>query len=913
MTPTPRDSEPRDESGPAAPEAPWACEADEVVTRLRVSPDRGLDGDEAARRLERFGPNRLREMERRSVWRILVAQFESLVVLLLVVAAAISWGFGQTLEAIAIAAVLGINTGVGFFTELGAVRSMESLRKMGDIRTRVRRRGEVDTVSASGLVPGDVVLLERGDVVPADLRLVEASGLQADESTLTGESVPVHKQVDPVGRDAALADRTSMVFRGTAITHGSAEAVVVGTGTETELGGISELIAGASAGQTPLEERLDRLGRRLVWLTLLVAAMVSGAGLLAGRDVYLMVETGIALAVAAVPEGLPIVATVALSNGMWRMRRRHALIRRLSSVETLGAATLICTDKTGTLTENRMTAEELLCDAGRRLSVVRLDDGTARLEADGEPVDPADDPRTLRAIEVAVLANGAETDGGGESSEAADPMEVALIELGEELGRPRTDLLDSLPRVRVEPFHSDTKMMATLHRIDGGCLVAVKGAPEAVIESCARLFGSDEAFGEEQRAAWRQRNQEMAEEGLRVLGLATKEAADCDVAPYESLELLGLVGLLDPPRADVRDAIRRCQDAGIRVVMVTGDHPATARKIASDVGLIHGDDVDVVSGSEFDVLERDGDDVRRRFLEADVFARVSPKQKLDLVDLHQEHGGVVAMTGDGVNDAPALQSADIGIAMGRRGTEVAREAADMVLLDDAFTSIVSAVEQGRVIFANIRKFVIYLLSGNVGEILAVGAAAVVGAPLPLLPLQILYLNVLNDVFPALALGIGPGSGSEMQRPPRSSKVSVLEREHWWAIGLYGAIIAVAIGGVFWVSLGVFGFPVERAVTVAFLTLSISRLLHVFNMRWADSGLVVNEISRNPFVWAALALDVGLLLLAVYFVPLAGVLSLVHPGTTGWLLVAAASAVPLVAGQAWLVLRARRGATESSRP
>jgi len=888
---------PTTDEASASKTAPWSAASEAVLSAMESTPE-GLTSEEAERRRADVGPNRLREIKHRSVAAILWEQFKSLVVLLLVVAMGVSFVFGQTIEALAIAVVLAINTAIGFFTEWRAVRSMEALQELGQVTTRVRREGEERTIPADQVVPGDVVLLGSGDLIPADLRIIEGDRLQVDESALTGESVPVAKEAEPVSHETPLAERTCMGYKGTAVTEGTGRGVVVATGMDTELGAISEMVETAEGGDTPLEQKLDRLGHRLVWLTVGIAGAVAVAGLLAGRSLLLMIETGIALAVAAIPEGLPIVATVALAHGMWVMLQRNAYVRRLSAVETLGATTLICTDKTGTLTENRMTARRMAL-AGR---TVEFD---PPVEADG---------RLREAIEVGVLCNGAERDPDDPTQSTGDPMELALLELGAEAGQPRAALLEECPQVRTFEFNRDTNMMATYHEAGEEVLVAVKGAPKAVIGACShvRTEAGPEPLDEEARQDWIERSEALAEEGLRVLALARKSALDTDAPPYEDLGLLGLVGLIDPPRTDVRPVIERCQEAGIRVVMVTGDHPETARAIANAVGL-HLNEHTVEEGEDFASTQSLDQSGRERLLRAAVFARVTPKQKLDLVDLYQDSGQVVAMTGDGVNDAPALRSADIGVAMGQRGTDVAREAADMVLQDDTFSSIVEAVRQGRIIFDNIRKFVVYLLSGNVGEILAVGAAATAGFPLPLLPLQILYLNVLNDVFPALALGVGRGTEEAMDRPPRDPDESVVTPYHWGLIGGYGVVIALTILGAFTVALGGMGMETERAVTISFLTLSISRLLHVFNMRNPESGWVDNEITRTPYVWGALGLCMALLLLAVYWPPLAGILSVVPIGLDEWLLIGGASVVPLLLGQGylqWLAPRPRTTAEES---
>ncbi|MFW6054108.1 MAG: cation-translocating P-type ATPase, partial [Persicimonas sp.] len=503
-------------------------------------------------------------------------------------------------------------------------------------------------------------------------------------------------------------------------------------------------------------------------------------------------------------------------------------------------------------------------------------------------------------------ANSAELAGDHRDEPTGDPMEIALLTLGRRAGLSRADLIEHCPEVRLEPFSSETNMVASFHCVDDGLQIAVKGAPEAVIAASRtyRTADGEQELDDQARRRWKERSEEAAEEGFRVLAVATREAPDAEADPYEGLELLGLVGFVDPPRTDVPQAVERCRHAGIQVVMVTGDHPKTAGHLAHQVRLVDHDDHPVHAGDTLDDPQRLSDDERDELLGASIFARVSPRQKLNLIDLHQGQGRIVAMTGDGVNDAPALKSADIGIAMGARGTEVAREAADMILLDDAFSTIVTAVEQGRIIFNNIRKFVLYLLSGNVGEIFAVGFAALLGLPLPLLPLQILYLNMINDVFPALALGVGPGGEQVMERPPRDSDEPFLRWLHWGVIGGYGAIIAATISGAFAVAYVTYDMSYDQAVTISFLTLSLSRLLHVFNMRDDGTGLIDNDVTRNPWVWGAIAVSLALLAIAIWVPPLAEILGVIPPDPTGWAIIGVASVVPLILGQIYLVIRGR---------
>ena len=889
---------------------PWAESRSRILETLEAAPEEGLNDREAGDRRRRFGKNRIKQKKRRSAAAILLDQIKNLIVLLLAAAAVVALVFSQHLEAVAIVIAIVLNVAFGFFTELRATRSMEALQRMNRVTVKVRREGSLQKINAEDLVPGDIVEFESGDIVGADMRILKASRLQADEAALTGESVPVQKQEKAVEESAVLAERASMLFKGTSITRGSGHAVVVAVGMDTELGEIASMAEAAEARETHLEKRLGRLGYRLIWLTLSIAAIVVLIGVLAGKELLLLVEMAIALAVAAIPEGLPVVATIALARGMWRMLEHNALMNRLSAVETLGATTVICTDKTGTLTEGRMKATEIRLASGRNGPVeqirVSAEDPDA-FQADGRDVDLSEHSLLRRLIETGILCNNAELgDGsaGNGDTDVGDPMEVALLKLGLKAGIRRKDLLDERPEVREEAFDRSVRMMATFHEDGDRLLVAVKGAPDAVLEACGSVQTPDGSreLDESARDDWVDHNRRMAEKGLRVLAFAARTADDPDADPYADLDFLGLIGLQDPPRGEVVDAVDACRKAGIRIVMVTGDQPVTAGHVAARIGLADEKDPQVREGEALEGADRLSEQERRELLQIRVFARVSPKQKLDLIDMHQQKGEVVAMTGDGVNDAPALKKADIGIAMGRRGTQVAQEAADMVLKDDSFNSIVVAVEQGRTIFANIRKFILFLLSGNVGEIMIVAFAILAGAALPLLPLQILYLNMIGDVFPALALATGRGDARSMHRPPRDPEEPILTRGHWLAIGGYGLTIALSVLTAFALSRKWLGFDGDHAVTVSFLCLSFGRLWHVFNMRAAESGPVLNEISGNPYVWGALALGSALLLLATYVPALAQVLKLVPPGASGWILILGFSLVPLLIGQSALAVK-----------
>ncbi len=879
---------------------PYAESYENVARTLDVNPAKGLSEGEVRTRRKRYGDNRLRESSGRNLWRILLDQFLSVVLIVLAVAAVLAFSTGQIPEGIALVAVILVNGLIGFVSEWRAVRSMDALRSMGESQTRVRRDGKEMNVPIHVLVPGDVVFQEGGDVVPADLRLIEANNATVDESALTGESVPAGKRAKPTAEDVPLAERTSMLFRGTTVTAGSCEGIVVATGMRTELGQIAEMAEEAESESTPLQRRLDKLGSRLAWIVCLIAGVVAAIGLAAGRSTQLMIETSIALGAAAIPEGLPIVATIALARGMWLMARHRVLINRLTAVETLGATGIIFTDKTGTLTENRMQLQRVLTPAGE-------------YRVPSDETDGADevDESHRRVIEIGVLCSNAslpEGDDGDVEDAVGDPTEVALLRAGVTWDMQRDVLVEKKPEVREVAFDPNAMRMATIHESSGGYEVAVKGAPTAILEVCETIADCEndepKPLDESQRQSWLERGEDLADAGLRVLAMADKQSDDANCDPYQSLRFIGMAGLHDPPARDVRESISACQEAGIRLIMVTGDQPATARAIGKEVGLVDGDDAPVLHGSDLGELDDVSDAQRRRILDARIFARVSPAQKLRLLQIFRDNGRVVAMTGDGINDAPALKKADIGVAMGRRGTDAAKQAADMVLQDDKLSSVVTAVEQGRVIFGNIRKSVMFMLCTNVAEIVAVAVATAAGLPMPLRPLQILFLNVVTDVFPALALGVGKGDSTVMQQPPRDADESILTRRHWGAICGWSAVIASCVLISLSVAKYYLDFETATAVTISFLTLGLSKLWFVVNLRNRKQPMFHNEIVRNPWIWCALATCVVLLLIAVYLPGLSDVLSTQSPGATGWGLALALSLVPVFVGEAIRRIRSR---------
>jgi Ca2+-transporting ATPase len=866
----------------------WHARTAEQTLALLETRSTGLDSDEAERRLARFGANRLERVEPVPAWRVLLDQFASLVVLLLLAAALVSLFLGDVLEAAAIGGVLAINTLIGFVVELRARRAMDALLRYEVPSARVIRDGQVQSLTSDRLVPGDVVLLEEGDAVPADARLIESAELRTVEAPLTGESIPVDKSSDPVGDEAAaLGDRTSMIYTGTEVVAGRAKAVVVHTGEETEVGRIGTLIARVERGNTPLEERLDALGRRLVWLTLAVAAVVTGLGVLRGQGIGLMVETGLALAIAAVPEGLPAVATIALAVGLRRMARRNALVRRLSAVEALGATTVVCTDKTGTLTAGEMTVVEL-ADPERVVGVT----GTGFTPVgDFEGVDD-DDPWLHAFLEAAALTSRASLDPEG-GPPLGDPTDAALVVAALKGGVDRGEVSTRLPAVGEVPFSSARRSSTSIHRGAAGPVAYVKGAPAVVLERCTTwLAGGGQAstgtrpLDARHREAIRKRNEEMADRGLRVIALARGPADEAD-----RLTFLGLAGILDPPAPGVRETIGALRGAGIRTVMVTGDQRATARAVARLVGSAEGD-VEGVDGRE--LTRMSDDELLDRMSDAAVLSRVSPEDKVRIVSALQRRGEVVAMLGDGVNDAAALKKADIGVAMGLRGTDVARQTASIVLTDDRFRTIGAAVEEGRVVYDNIRKFVFYLFSCNVAEVLVLLGASLGGLPVPLLPLQILWLNLVTDTFPALALALEPAEPDVMTRHPRPPDESILSRPFVRSVLFYAALITgVTLAAYGW---GLMYAEPGHAITVAFMTLALAQLFHLGNARSRSAVLRPARVVANPWALASVPLVIGLQVAAVTWAPLVRVLDTSPLTLREWIVTMIFSAIPAVVGQ-----------------
>jgi len=737
----------------------WHVKAVDVVTNELKTSLKGLSSDEAAARLAEYGPNELQEKKKRTPLAMILDQFKDLLIIILLFAAIIAGIVGEPVDALAILAIVILNAVIGFIQEHKAEKAIEALRMMAAPMATAVRDGCACSVPASELVPGDVVILEAGKIVPADMRLVEAATLKAEEATLTGESIPVEKGVEALQDEKSpIGDRTNMVYSGTSISYGRGVGVVVATGMNTELGKIAHMLQEEKDIRTPLQHRLGEFSKKLALAILVIVTIIFAAGLMRGEPVMLMFLTAVSLAVAAIPEALPAVITISLALGAGKMVKQNALIRKLPAVETLGSVTYICSDKTGTLTLNKMTAEEVYVD-GELLKQEQL----ARIESDKTAVDDYPLAGLLRAM---ALSNDAALD--NEGGLIGDPTEVALYVLARNMGFSKEALVEELPRVAEVPFDSERKLMTTFHKRDDGKLVSfTKGAIESIAERADIILtatGKKDLRVEDINEI----NDKMAADGLRVLGIAMREWDDlpADISP-ESVEtglaVLGLVGIMDPPREEVKEAVSLCKAAGISPVMITGDHPVTAWAIAKRIGMVDDDD-GVVTGRDLDEMTLE--EFEKKVEHIRVYSRVAPEQKLKIVKALQDKNQFVAMTGDGVNDAPALRRANIGIAMGITGTDVTKEASDMMLLDDNFATIVKAVKEGRRIYDNILKFIKYSLTSNAGTIWAIFLAPFLGLPLPLLPIQILWMNLLCDSFPGLALTSEPAGNGVMKRPPR---------------------------------------------------------------------------------------------------------------------------------------------------
>ncbi len=844
----------------------------EVAKELNTDLERGLTAAEVAARQERYGLNELIEREGPSFWLLLLNQFNQFLVIILIVAALISFVLGEWLDGGAILAIVVLNAVIGVVQESKAEESLAALKKLAAPEAKVIRGGHQLTIPARELTPGDVVVLETGNYVPADLRLVESVNLRIEEASLTGESVPVEKRAgERLPADASLGDRHNCAYMSTVITYGRGRGIVTETGMSTEIGHIAEMIQSYEEEPTPLQVKLDQLGRWLGWGALSICGIIFVAGWIEGRDVLEMFMVAVSLAIAAVPEGLPAVVTICLALGLQRMIKRHALIRKLPAVETLGSATAICSDKTGTLTQNEMTAVQMYVD--RTLLSVTGEGYRPKgeFQDDGRTVDLAGYPGSRLLLRAATLCNDAhlEDDNGEGWRMVGDPTEGALVVAAAKANLWQRELAQEYPRLNEIPFDATRKRMTTLHPDPryGDYVAYVKGAPDLLLELCNRVIedGAERPLTRENRRRILEVNESLSSNALRVLGVAYRPLARIPASPTveeveRDLTFVGLVGMIDPARPEVKEAIALARHAGIKTVMVTGDYKNTALAIAKELDLISGKavamtghDLDCLSDAEFEA------DVE----EVDVYARVSPAHKVRIVEALKARGHVVAMTGDGVNDAPALKRANIGVAMGITGTDVSKETADMVLTDDNYASIVSAVEEGRVIYSNIRKFVYYLLSCNMGEIMIVFLATLLGWPVPLTAIQLLTLNLVTDGAPALALGLEKGDPDIMDRPPRPVNEPVINGD--MRIGVAVQTVAKTVVTLAAFRLGLATGGETHAQTMAFVTLAISELLRAYTARSERYSVFAIGLFSNKWMqWAVLTSLI--ILLAIIYVP-----------------------------------------------
>jgi P-type Ca2+ transporter type 2C len=881
----------------------------ETESELNTSLSKGLNESEVKIRLEKVGLNQLEEGKKRTVWNMLIDQFKDVLIIILLVSAVVSILLGEVTDAIVIAIIVILNAVMSVLQEFKAEKSLDALKKMTVPETLVIRDGQQKKISSPQLVPGDVVLLESGDRIPADLRLVKVTDMRIQESVLTGESEAVEKNTDVVkAEDTSLGDRTNMAYMGTSVIAGRGKGVVVGTGMDTEMGQIAGMLQEQKQELTPLQKKLNQVGKNLGIIILFVIAIVVLLGCLRGIGFFEMFMTGIALAVAAVPEGLPAVVTIVLALGVQQMIKRNAIIRRLPAVETLGATTVICSDKTGTLTQNQMTVQKLVT-VNREIDVEGSGyEPVGQFKQNGKSIQPSDDKTLSLLLKVATLSNNSSLKQDPDNQHwdiIGDPTEGALIVAAAKAGYQEEDLENKYPRLKELTFDSDRKRMSTIHQTpDGNTLLFVKGAPDQIIERCKSYMDNDktEQLTESIKQKISEQNKELASSALRVLAVAyreitisekekldNKEKFDIDKTENQ-LTYLGLIAMMDPPREEAAKAVQTCRRAGIRPVMITGDYSLTAQAIATQLDIYQPGDR-IITGTELEKMPQS--ELEKIVLETTIFARVSPRHKQRIVKALQKNSQVVAMTGDGVNDAPALKESDIGVAMGITGTDVSKEAADMILTDDNFSSIVSAVEEGRKIYQNIQKFIRYLLSCNLGEIITIFIAILIGLPRPLLPIQILWVNLVTDGFPALALGLDPAEMDLMKNPPRDPDEGIFSGKMGFNIFSQGIFIGIITLIAFYY--GYSQYSLEVGETMAFGTLSFTQLWQSLNSRSDRFSLLKLGVFTNRYLVLAIFTS-GILQLAVMIIPyLQNVFKVVPLNISQWLVIIFISftAVPYV--------------------
>lgn len=854
----------------------------EVLKLLKTS-EEGLTDNEAKQRLEKYGVNEIEKRKSITPLKIFVRQFTSFIVIILFAAILISLLIGERLDAIVISIILILNGVFGFIQEYRAEKAIEKLRKLTALKAKVIRDSREIQIDSKELVPGDIILIETGSKVPADARLIQSTALQVDESSLTGESIPSKKYTMPIKKNTPVNDQENMVFMGTIVTKGHAKAVVTQTGMNTEIGKIAELIQEVKEKSTPLQEKLKQFGKWLSFVTILICAFVFGVGVLREylttasfgiNHVSEMFLVAVALAVAAIPEGLPAIVTITLALGVNKMSRRNALIRQLPAVETLGCTDVICSDKTGTLTKNEMTVIEIYANN----TLIKVTGEGYKPKGDFIPVnsEQLDTKNIELLLKIGALCNDSRLIHNERWEIFGDPTEGALLVSAEKLGLKKNELEKQSPRINEIPFDSERKCMTTIHKINNESIAYIKGAPDVIINKCKYLYidGKVNKLTEEDKKRILKVNRDMARKALRVLGFAYKSLPENYNLISEELEndliFVGLQAMFDPPRENVKEAIAKCKTAGINTIMITGDHKITAVAIAKELGLFKKGNI-ALSGDELDKLS--DEELDRIVEDIKIYARVSPEHKVRILDALKKKGHTVAMTGDGVNDAPALKKADIGIAMGVTGTDVSKEAADMVLTDDNFASIVNAVEEGRGIYNNIKQFVQYTLSSNLGEILVIFLAILLGWPLPLIAIQILWINLLTDGLPGLALGLDPHSKDIMKIPPRKREETILSRDVVYNIAIVGFIMMVGTLFLFYS----YGIDSSRAKSIAFTTLVMFQLFNVLTYRAKNFKI---NFKTSKYLIGSVIITI-LLQLAVLYTPLNVAFKTVPIGLIDW--------------------------------
>ncbi|MDY0236003.1 MAG: cation-translocating P-type ATPase [Gudongella sp.] len=885
----------------------------EILEELKTHKEKGLAPEVANQRLEEYGPNELKEEAKKSFLSKVIAQFSDFLILILIGAAVVSIFVGETKDAIVIMSIVVINAMLGIYQEGRAEKALDALKKMSSPTANIIRGGKSEEIKASLLVPGDIVILEAGDIIPADLRLVESSNLKIEEASLTGESVPVEKEADFISEDEiSLGDRINMAYMSTIVTYGRGLGVVTSTGGKTEIGKIASMIQSIEEESTPLQKKLNQLGKILGIATILISIAVFVIGMLQGREVLEMFMIAISLAVAAIPEGLPAIVTIVLAIGMNKMVERNAIVKKLLAVETLGSTSVICTDKTGTLTQNEMTVVNIYIN--NKVLDVTGKGYTPKGEFKiGEDTIDKDNVKGLNLfLTMAALVNDAkleETE--GQYKIIGDPTEGALITLSAKAGFITKDLNIKYPRIKEIPFDSARKMMTTFHEASSQdeIVSVTKGAPDIIIERCNKILleGNIVDFDEALKNKVLDQNDKFSKQALRVLAVSYKEYDKVPKNPSpETSEVdmifVGLAGMIDPLRPEAKEAIALCKKAGINTIMITGDYKETAYAIAKDLGLAY-DESQAMMGNRIDSMS--DEELREVVKNTKVFARVSPEHKVRIVTALRDNGDVAAMTGDGVNDAMAIKKADIGISMGITGTDVAKNTADMILTDDNFASIVAAVEEGRIIFSNIKKFVYFLLSCNIGEIILVFTSILLNLPVPLLPIQLLWLNLITDSFPALALGVEKGEPDIMDHPPRDPKEAILDKRMLLGVSFQSLAVGGASLAAYIYALRLYGTTnITEARTIVFTTLILSELFRAYSSRSQRFTLIkIGIFSNKSMLWATTGAFV--LLLAVIYIPfMNGVFYTFPLGLVDWEIILSFAFIPLIVGELTKVILAK---------